>query len=307
MSFYTYETLRDGGAVVAPSADAFIQKLDWIKTLSFSKQFEIYMNMYDVDYGGQFEKRILLSRAILDLINQEECMSGIAEDVRKSLKTYYEELSTKNNFYALRFFEWTFPEFKWHQHRHRHLYTDAHNVHKIVNPTVQMALHIIEKYPSTYTRPFDSEFFDVIENAEPFQEKFLIVDLFASISALIASHPHKTELTKRMMEEIHESEGLCITGHVTRLLNVVRGFTEFDIQIDNYESERARVFHKINKLVDLDNFLESVTNIVRNKEHRSWLFETGSETTMRILKDYTKVGWGRDINGDLYPLTTRLN
>jgi len=51
-------------------------------------------------------------------------------------------------------------------------------------------------------------------------------EAFISVWLWLASHTHREELEKRMVEELTEMNGKCTTGHLARLANIVQGFSE---------------------------------------------------------------------------------
>lgn len=51
-------------------------------------------------------------------------------------------------------------------------------------------------------------------------------DAFLCIWLWITQNKHKQELEYRLLEELKEMNGMCTTGHISRLINVIQGFTE---------------------------------------------------------------------------------
>jgi len=261
--------------------------LKTVETLQFGDKLQHLLHMLYSKEQTPYKTKTLIFKELIEMLKNEEPFNNLLQEVKQDLRAFYEELVALNKTYDLRYFEYTFPHVEWHQQRHKHFYTDAHNVHKIVRQTVNMALQIIEKYPAVYVRPFEHEFFSVIENADVFQS-LSIPSLFASIELMISKHPQQSELRQRLLEEMNDSNGVCVAGHVTRLLNSIRGFCEFDINLDDYDASRAKIFHQINKRVDLDNFITSVEYIVNN--HLD-LKDLPLFTILRILRDYSKCEW----------------
>ena len=52
-----------------------------------------------------------------------------------------------------------------------------------------------------------------------------LIDSFISLWLFITDHEHITELESRLLDELKEMNGLCTTGHIARLMNVIQGFT----------------------------------------------------------------------------------
>jgi len=53
-----------------------------------------------------------------------------------------------------------------------------------------------------------------------------LIDAVLSLWLWINEHEHKKELESRLLEEFKEMHGMCTTGHIARLMNVMQGFTE---------------------------------------------------------------------------------
>lgn len=173
-------------------------------------------------------------------------------------------------------------------------YTSSQNVHILAKSTEKTALEIIGAYPSIYTRParFSAEtydfFFHSIENFSfhSFEPK----DLFASVYTCILSSKNMEEMLERLKEEILDSQDMCLTGCIGRLVNALRGFgiEEFETKIDKYEQERSKTFYQITKsLKDLNNLLPEIKQLVNDKNGVKLSRKFGK----RILEAYTGVPW----------------
>ena len=57
-------------------------------------------------------------------------------------------------------------------------------------------------------------------------QNLTLKDALISVWLWIAEHKDKDELELRLLEELKEMHGMCTTGHVARLMNVIQGFTE---------------------------------------------------------------------------------
>jgi len=51
-------------------------------------------------------------------------------------------------------------------------------------------------------------------------------EAFISLWMWISTHKDNSELESRLLEELKEMSGLCTTGHIARLMNVIQGFTD---------------------------------------------------------------------------------
>jgi len=276
-------------------------------TISFSIKLMNLMNLYDKESELSDYERIEMYSQIIEELKSDKIFDIILFDIIASLRNFYQELldrdgqsegSSENalEYFNLKFSDFTSPNLKINQN---HIYNDSQNVHEFVHSTIKVAKAIMSKYPVKYKRPleklFDGRkfkvFFDVIENATVNGIK--ACDIFASIYYYIINHEHKEEMIKRLIEEIHESKDTCASGHVTRMINSLRGFqNDFCTNLNEYESIKAIMFHKINKeinacdLFSLDDF-----ELLINSGKLTFTKDLDLQTTLRILKDYSKTEW----------------
>ena len=57
-----------------------------------------------------------------------------------------------------------------------------------------------------------------------FRGDMTLSTVFDKVVGVISSSLHKKEMTKRLGEELNQMSGLCTTGHLSRLINVIQGF-----------------------------------------------------------------------------------
>lgn len=147
--------------------------------------------------------------------------------------------------------------------------SDSQNVHdtNLNRNTKNVARQIIEdvnnrKLPSVdvvefvntnniYDEKTDKVLTRVMLDTTLFDENFTAFTLFYAIVQYIANLEDDTikkEMIKRLKEEIDEMSGMCITGHISRLINVFRGFDDkycanFDFK-SQLKSVILRILHK---------------------------------------------------------------
>lgn len=184
------------------------------------------------------------------------------------------------------------------------LYTNNQNVHVLAKSTEKTALAIIKAYPSHYFRPvrFSLEIFDsFFKSIEEFEyHAFEPRKLFASVYECMITSKNSEAMLERLKEEIIESDGMCLTGCVVRLVNALRGFdVEFETKIDEYEHERSKSFYHLTKAIaelniDTTNLIPEIGKLVNNKHvHISRKFG------IRILEAYTGLTWTKQ-NGKYF-------
>lgn len=166
---------------------------------------------------------------------------------------------------------------------------DDQNVHALSAETVRVALELIEKFGSEYERPFEGydRFFEALE-----RHRFHAFDpkrLFSAVySYAIRSH-HAAEIMSRMKEEMTESEGLCITGCIVRLLNALRGFDErVQVNLDEFEAAKMKAFHELTRAIDPcgDDVLGQICKALNDK-----IVVLPHRYALKILAAYTGEKW----------------
>ncbi len=82
--------------------------------------------------------------------------------------------------------------------------------------------------------------------------KLKLSDVFQRVFNRVMSQVNKDyfqDLMQRVFEELQDSAGVCATGYVSRLLNILQGYPEIDIEVvDSYEED---IFKEINSMFDL--------------------------------------------------------
>lgn len=208
-------------------------------------------------------------------------------DVLNSVKLLKKTIDDDDDFNALNHFNQIFTIVS---HKKKTIYENKHNVHIFSNATVFKAKQFIKKYPAIYSRPFDHEFFNVIELQSTYNETLNILNLFASIYFYINNSKHKEELLKRLHEELDDSIGMCLTGHVCRLFNVLKGFSNnFDVIISDYEYYRTKVFNRLSAIInvyDTDNILNEIKRAINTDK-----IDIQPEHILSVLNEYTGQEW----------------
>jgi hypothetical protein len=258
------------------------------------------VNLLDDEHGLSHAVRIGMYEELLDAITSDEMLSALMmNDVLKSLRLYCEELTSSNSYHVIYRFEDAFS--KWMHIPAKTVYHNPQNVHVFMTPAAQAAREIMGKYPCTYTgRPFDHPFFNMIETAE-LVNGIHMPSLFASVWLYVTTHEEREALTKRLLEEMSESEDMCLSGHMVRLVNSVKGFgieDVFEFNLEQYEYIKANIFNQLNKLLDvtvLDNLLDRMEGVVNGGLVDE---DIGVEDMLKILRDYSKHEWVRV--GDLF-------
>jgi len=112
--------------------------------------------------------------------------------------------------------------------------------------------YLIRKYQEkkkliqdTFEYFLESVFWAEIKNSTSSPPPILTLQsALASTWIFIQDHPNKSDLELRLLEEFSEMEGYCSTGHLSRLMSVIQGYTEDEnliIRISNMDQLRSVV------------------------------------------------------------------
>lgn len=184
----------------------------------------------------------------------------------------------------------------------RTVYDDNHNTHSIIDQTCEIAKKIMKEYPAIYEkRPFNHPFFDRIESEKQSFRDMDIKSLFASIQRFANESPLSTEIWSRITEELNDSINHCLTGHITRLVNSIRGFDErFETKMtdkDRYIGIISRILSTSDKIdyTDPNEALKGI-KIVINEDDTILREIDDDDIISNALLSFTKVNWYKDFN-----------
>lgn len=196
------------------------------------------------------------------------------------------------------------------------VYNDSQNVH---NSTInQSVIKITKNLFSKYRKKFENKediFMDNIKNIliQTFPEDLEIIlesidylkknfatfgiditlqQVFISIWLWISEDKYREELQIRLVEELKDMKGQCTTGHLSRLINVIQGFTEDEkllIKISSNDQINSVVRQYLNKcLIDCKDEKVIDGMIEHNKDFVVFVKLKIKEKLSEWIKDYGK-------------------
>ena len=283
--------------------------VQYVNEINTTDALKMYAREMSLNF---FERIYLYARLVCDHL-----LVDLRPDLMRSIATLRDEIVFTDNAYLIHAFNDAFTNTTTTIDRRRvrsviaiskkpTFYTNRHNVHSLSTSTIGAAKELMAAYPATYTgrRPFEHVFFDMIELHETF-DSLNVLNLFASVWRFInESQPqqYSIALHERLREEMDESVGTCLTGHVCRLMNVLRGYVgdtdKFVVAVDDYEYYKAKTFNRLTSMIvdyeDPATLLADIKTAIN-----TGVIEIDSDHIVKVLVDYTGEDWYRnDLTGE---------
>ncbi len=157
---------------------------------------------------------------------------------------------------------------------------------------------LIDKFPEFY-----SVIEDVLERIQIdttiFNSGYTLAEIFEGVWIYIQECPnseHQESMFQRLHQEFQEMNGYCSTGHMSRLINIIQGFTtnpKLQLRISDDDRLRGIIYHRLNtKAMEREDVMDSLM------EDNTHLFNTIiKEIVDQIILDLR--GEGEHINLDV--------
>ncbi len=177
--------------------------------------------------------------------------------------------------------------------RKKTVYEDSQNVHtKDINDAVlETAKKLIKKYPTSNMnsdisipndkkkQAIDVSIHRLKTDPSVFKHGLTLYQIYNSLLECIKNHPERKALEDRLNEELYEMSGQCTTGHLSRLINVISGFSDLTenlggIKLSITDEVYASISKSLNKeLETAENSLELMNGMVPgiSKERKLYL------------------------------------
>jgi len=136
-------------------------------------------------------------------------------------------------------------------------------------------------------------------DSSKFRDGITISMIFDKIIGIISNSKYKSEMTKRLGEELYEMNGLCSTGHMSRLINVIQGFddipNELQIKINPkdeiYANIQSYLSSEIQKSDNYEQLMDDMidTNIENKKRFLSFVSDKMKNKVKEFKKDYNNI------------------
>lgn len=121
-----------------------------------------------------------------------------------------------------------------------------------------------------------------------------LIDGFLAIWYWITEQKETSELEKRLLEEMKEMRGMCTTGHVARLVNVIQGFTD-DENLTIKISDKEQIFSVVKqyltkRLSECEDEKIQEEMISGGENYKRFIRLCVSEKLLEWKKDYGSTG-----------------
>jgi len=154
----------------------------------------------------------------------------------------------------------------------KNISNDKQNVHhsQINEHIKKVVIQLCKDYPQRAQNSLWANYLNLLEGCKTWNNKneksiqfikdsdvsfgigITLADLFLSLMTYIQLHKHKNELLDRLNEELADMSGTCSTGHMSRLVNVIQGFTErYKIELNPEIEIRKHIFNYMNYKLSL--------------------------------------------------------
>ena len=136
-------------------------------------------------------------------------------------------------------------------------------------------------------------------DSSKFRDGITISIIFDKIIGIISNSKYKSEMIKRLGEELYEMNGLCSTGHMSRLINVIQGFddipNELQIKINPkdeiYANIQSYLSSEIQKSDNYEQLMDDMidTNVENKKRFISFVSDKMKNKVKEFKKDYNNI------------------
>lgn len=82
-----------------------------------------------------------------------------------------------------------------------------------------------------------------------FKDGMTIKMVFDKVCHVIARSPNRHEMIKRMAEELAEMDGLCSTGHMSRIMNILQGFDDTPEELKIHLDVKEEVYASLSSFL----------------------------------------------------------
>lgn len=124
-------------------------------------------------------------------------------------------------------------------------------------------------------------------------ENLTMLDICLLVWKTITEDKNKEELQKRLVEELIDMNGMCSTGHTTRLINILSGFfDEYTIKTHYKDQIKVYLTNHYNKLLNIhpnvDVLIDEITETDKTKKENILKFIHENGIRNKLYDEYKK-------------------
>jgi hypothetical protein len=166
-----------------------------------------------------------------------------------------------------------------------HSFGKSYEEHKDIIDDVKQYLQV------TYgeSEKVNTSMYRICTDNATFNMNLYLHQIFVALWWFIMNHTeNRYELEKRLVEELKEMSGMCATGHCSRLINVLQGFSDkYIILISNEQQINAVVSHYLNKKLQACEDTDVVDGMIDGTDvFKNFIKETVQEKWEEWEKEY---------------------
>lgn len=201
------------------------------------------------------------------------------------------------------------------QNRKSSIYNDSQNIHNheinqsvlntldssslsssssssIINIKDELKLY----YPDyeKYKTEIDTTLNKIIIDQTNFKNGIKLSTIFDKIINFISNSKYKSDMIKRLGEEFVDMHGLCSTGHMTRLINVIQGFPDIPDDLKIKINPKDEIYATINSYLsseiqksDDEQLLDDM--MIMNNRFINFIIDKMKVKVKELQKDYDKI------------------
>ena len=302
---------------------------------------KIRSNAIDILMRSNNKKYIDSSAVLLERLRQEERKQENINDIHKirrkinNLKQHVRHIPFNNDendielqhvlMHQIRNLQMRENDIIANQNRRASVYNDTQNVHnsEINESVINIASSLINNksspsnifnideelkkyYPEyeNHKEQINTSLNRIRTEQTKFKDGITIPMVFDKIVGIIANKP---ELVKRLGEELYEMNGLCSTGHMARIVNVIQGFNDIPGELKIKINPKDEIYANIQSYISAeiqksDNYEQLMDDMMDTGENHKRFVNFVSEKMRNKVKELRK-----DYNGIIDETTLMLN
>jgi len=295
---------------------------------------KIRANAIDILIRSNNKKYLDRSNVLLEKLRQDERINNdnndihqIRKNINKLRQIVHQQPVTLNDeddielqhvlFEQIRNLENRANNIIENQKRKATVYNDSQNVHnhEINNSIINIASNLVSSetppsnmlniddelkrwYPEyeNHKTQIDASLNRINTDSSKFKDNMTIKMVFDKVVGIISKSPHNNELIRRLGEELYEMNGLCTTGHMSRIVNVLQGFDdlpeELKIKINPkdeiYATISAFLTSEIQKSKDSEQLMDDMidSNMENHMRYLNFVSENMKTKVKELEKEY---------------------